>query len=310
MKVLFALLMMGISGFVQGQLPQVCCGRIERLTAFASKQVDARNVDVWLPNKYDPTKKYAVLYMHDGQMLFDATQTWNKLAWEVDETAQKLIDADQVIPFIIVGIWNNGEKRHPEYFPQKPFESLTIAQKQYIAEQLQAKGRIKGTEFQPISDHYLTFMVTELKPYIDSHFSTLPDAAHTAIAGSSMGGLISWYALCEYPKVFGQAACLSTHWPGIFNTTDNPIPAAFRAYLSKKIPKPKKGHRFYFDYGDQTLDALYPDLQKAADVVFTEKGYTEKNYKATFFPGADHSETAWSKRFDQVLLFLFGRKQE
>ena len=77
------------------------------------------------------------------------------------------------------------------------------------------------------SDAYLKFLVTELKPFIDSTFSVATDRSNTFIAGSSMGGLISMYAVCEYPAVFGGAACLSTHWPGIFTAENNPIPEAF-----------------------------------------------------------------------------------
>jgi predicted alpha/beta superfamily hydrolase len=118
-----------------------------------------------------------------------------------------------------------------------------------------------------------------------------------------MGGLISMYAICEYPNVFGGAACLSTHWPGTFKVEGNPIPDAFFNYLSKNLPNPKS-HKLYFDYGDQTLDALYPPLQKKADEVIKSKGYTAKNWITKFFSGENHSEKAWNKRLDIPLLFL------
>ncbi len=91
-------------------------------------------------------------------------------------------------------------------------------------------------------------MVNELKPFIDSNFATLGDQSNTFVAGSSMGGLISLYAVCEYPDVFGGAACLSTHWPGVFNSEHNPIPAAFIRYLESHLPSPVN-HKLYFDYG-------------------------------------------------------------
>ena len=150
---------------------------------------------------------------------------------------------------------------------------------------------------------YLQFLVTEVKPFIDKTFSTKKDQKNTFVAGSSMGGLISMYAICEYPKVFGGAACLSTHWPGTFSSNNNPIPNAFVAYLKKKLPNPKD-HKIYFDYGDQTLDAMYKPLQEKVDVVMKAKGFTNKNWETKFFPGENHSEVAWAKRLDIPLLFL------
>ncbi|QBZ97995.1 alpha/beta hydrolase [Flavobacterium sangjuense] len=281
---------------------KVTSGKIERFPNFKSQYVDARNVDVWLPDGYSPNKKYAVLYMHDGQALYDASTTWNKQAWEVDETAGKLNSEGKVKKFIVVGIWNISEKRHPEYFPQKPYENLTKTQKDTITAQLQKAGRTTAV-FKPYSDLYLKFLVTELKPFIDHNFSTLTDKDNTFIAGSSMGGLISMYAICEYPEVFGAAACISTHWPGVFASENNPIPDAFYAYLRKKLPNPKT-NRIYFDYGDQTLDAMYPPLQQKVDIIMNEKGFTSENWITKFFPGENHSEEAWQKRLHIPLEFL------
>lgn len=277
-------------------------GSLEHYTKFESKYVDARDIDVWLPDGYLPDEKYAVIYMHDGQMLYDATTTWNKQAWEVDEVANTLIVEQKTQKFIVVGIWNNGEKRHSEYFPQKPYESLTQTQRDTISVQLQKAGRSKG-EFKPFSDLYLKFIVTELKPFIDKEFSTKTDAANTFIAGSSMGGLISMYAICEYPEVFGGAACISTHWPGAIPTENNPIPDAFVKYMKAHLPSPDN-HIIYFDCGDQTLDSTYKTLQDKVDVVMKAKGYNSKNWMTRFFPGKEHSENAWHERLDIPLEFL------
>jgi len=135
----------------------------------------------------------------------------------------------------------------------------------------------------------LKFLVTELKPYIDNHFSTLKNRENTVIAGSSMGGLISMYAICEYPEVFGGAACISTHWPGTFSSENNPIPDAFLNYMNSHLPDPKT-HQFYFDYGNKTLDALYPELQKKVDLLMKNKGFTPSTWTTQFFEGKDHSE--------------------
>ena len=164
------------------------------------------------------------------------------------------------------------------------------------------RGKI-DTEFNPISDNYLRFIVEELKPYIDRTYATYTDQKHTFISGSSMGGLISLYAICEYPSVFGGAACLSTHWTGIYQNNDNPIPDAIISYLKKNLPNPKN-HKIYFDYGDKTLDSLYRRWQEKVDVVMKAKGFSTKNWKTQFFAGKDHSEQSWRERFLIPLEFL------
>jgi predicted alpha/beta superfamily hydrolase len=286
---------------LHAQVPSVAAGRIIRHDNFSSSFVPSRNIDVWLPDGYDPSKKYAVLYMHDGQMLFDKTITWNKQAWDVDDVANRLEKAGQVIPFIVVGIWNSGATRRSEYFPQKAFESLTPAEKEDI--RLASTTNNTVANFTANSDNYLRFLVNELKPFIDSTYATLTDRANTFVAGSSMGGLISMYAICEYPDVFGAAACLSTHWTGIFQIENNPVPQAFYDYLISNLPNPEN-HKIYFDFGDQTLDSLYPTLQKQVDIIMTEKGFTNKNWITKFFPGKDHSEKSWAERFNIPLEFV------
>jgi predicted alpha/beta superfamily hydrolase len=286
----------------QAQEMKVSSGKVKRFENFKSQFVDARNIDVWLPDGYSDKEKYSVLYMHDGNMLFDSEITWNKQSWEVDEVAGKLINENKTKKFIVVGIWNNGQKRHVEYFPKKPYENLTQIQKDTITAKLQKSGR-STDRFKPLSDLYLKFLVIELKPFIDKTFSTQVDRENTFIAGSSMGGLISIYAICEYPKVFGGAACISTHWPGIFSVENNPIPDTFVNYLKSNLPNPIT-HKIYFDCGDQTLDALYPQLQQKVDIVMTKKGFTSINWSTKFFPGKDHSEKAWSDRLHIPLLFL------
>ena len=300
---LFTVLLLSIIFFkTNAQIPKCSFGTIKRFENFKSKYVDERFIDVWLPEGYSHTKKYAVLYMHDGNGLYDSTIMWNKQEWGVDETISKLMVKNTIRDVIVVGIWNNGKQRHAEYFPQKPYESLTVAEKDYATQQLKEKGRTTVT-FTPTSNKYLQFLVTELKPFIDSAFSTKKNRKNTFIAGSSMGGLISMYAICEYPKVFGGAACLSTHWPGIFQVNDNPIPLAFIRYMEAHLPNPKK-HTLYFDCGNKTLDALYPPLQAKVDEVLANKGYNATNWLTKFFEGEDHSEKAWAKRLDIPLLFL------
>lgn len=304
-KVVFVILIVFSFIYTNAQEVKVTSGKIQRFENFNSKLIDSRNIDVWLPDGYSNKEKYAVLYMNDGQALYDAETTWNKQAWEVDQTAGKLIADGKTKKFIVVGIWNNGQKRHAEYFPQKPYKSLTQIQKDTINAQLQKAGR-NDNVFKPYSDLYLQFLVTELKPFIDQNFSTKIDQKNTFIAGSSMGGLISMYAICEYPKIFGGAACISTHWPGTFSIANNPIPEAFINYLKMNLPN-SKDHKIYFDYGDQTLDALYKPYQEKADEVMKTKGFSSKNWETKFFPGENHSEEAWAKRLNIPLVFLLNK---
>ena len=287
------------------QETQVSTGKIISFNSFPSKYVAARNVEVWLPAGYSKHKKYAVLYMHDGQMLFDITHNWAHKEWGVDETMGYLINHHLIRNCIVVGIWNSGMHRHDDYFPQKPFDSLTQNQQDTIY-QYKRFNSIAVFSGKIQSDNYLKFMVTELKPFIDSAFSVKTNRDNTFIAGSSMGGLISMYAICEYPNTFGGAACLSTHWPGIFTNENNPIPDAFLKYLSNNLPD-LKHHLLYFDYGTTTLDTLYPEHQKRADAIILGKGYGKNNFMSKVFVGDGHAEEYWAKRLAVPMSFLLKR---
>ncbi|MCS6822297.1 MAG: alpha/beta hydrolase-fold protein [Microscillaceae bacterium] len=283
------------------QIPQVSKGKIERIDSFPSQFVTPRNIDVWLPEGYSAKKKYAVLYMHDGQMLFDANTTWNKQEWGVDETMSQLLESGKIKNTIVVGIWNTGKLRRSEYFPQKAFDLLTENQKDTILNPPSGKLFFEANIQ---SDNYLKFLVQELKPYIDKKYATLKNKNNTFIAGSSMGGLISLYALCEYPDVFGGAACLSTHWIGGFTDKNNPIPQAIMQYLEKKLPNPKN-NKIYFDTGTATIDAFYPPYQKQVDEIMRKKGFQSNvNWITQVFEGEPHNENAWKKRLHIPLTFL------
>ncbi|MCB9326125.1 MAG: alpha/beta hydrolase [Lewinellaceae bacterium] len=285
--------------------PAVSSGKIERIAKFPSRFITARNVDIWLPEGYNPGEKYAVLYMHDGQMLYDSNTTWNKQEWGVDEVLGKLISENAIQQCIVAGIWNSPN-RQMDYFPKRPMEGLTEEEWTILDEELnkERQDTIRANDID--SDNYLKFIVEELKPHIDSVYSTLQDAAHTFIAGSSMGGLISMYAICEYPEIFGGAACLSTHWIGFGDFEHNPVPNAFTNYMNGHLPDPSN-HKIYFDYGTKTLDHYYEPYQIQVDTVMKNKGYTEVNWITKKFPGDDHSEKSWRKRLDIPVVFLLGQ---
>lgn len=266
-------------------------GDLRKHAQFASKYVDPRNVDVWLPVGYEKHKerRFPVIYMHDGQNLFDPKSSYIGVDWGVDETMTRLIKESKIREAIIVGIWNTP-KRVAEYMPQK---ALSLSNTKDL------KGIPLATHDEIISDNYLKFLVTELKPFIDTTYRTLPDRKNTFIMGSSMGGLISAYAMSEYPQVFGGAGCISTHWPAGDGIVIE--------YLKKHLPDART-HKFYFDYGTETLDAQYEPYQQKMDEVMKSAGYREgKNWMTKKFVGAEHSERAWSKRVEVPIMFFLGK---
>ena len=190
--------------------------------------------------------------------------------------------------------------RHQEYYPEKAYHRLSKEKQQQVYGY--RSPRLMG-------DEYLKFIVTELKPYIDQHYSVHTDAAHTAVMGSSMGGLISMYAISEYPDIFGQAACMSTHWPGITWAMSEDVPESFLSYMRDHLPSPKT-HRLYFDLGDQTLDQYYPPLQAAVDQLVQQLGYDETNWLTVYDKGAAHKEDDWKKRLPIAFKFLFGKEKD
>ncbi len=237
--------------------------------------------------------------MHDGQNLFDATTSGYGVAWEVDDTAQRLMDAGEIRPVIIVGVWNTP-KRRLEYFPEKAANYFT-KQDDAILDDFKKHLGANGTY---LADEYLQFLVKELKPKIDAKYRTLGDKPNTLISGSSMGGLISMYAVAEYPEVFGGAGCVSTHWPLLFNNDYMSLSNSVRNYMIDKFPV-AGDHRMYFDFGTATLDQYYEVHQLKVDNIMRAKGYVEeKDWVTKKFPGAEHNEPAWQKRMDVVLRFL------
>jgi predicted alpha/beta superfamily hydrolase len=267
----------------------VGAGRIEKHPAFPSKFVAAREIDVWLPPGYDADQaaRYPVIYMHDGQNVFEAGTSFGGSSWEVGHAVERLISAGKIRGAIIVGVWNTGKGRFEEYLPQKAVSGADVTH---------YAGKAKVSAANLRSDAYLKFLVEEVKPFVDRSYRTESGAAHTFIMGSSMGGLISAYALAEYPLVFGGAGCVSTHWPaGDGRVID---------YLAQHLPKPG-AHKFYFDHGTTTLDAQYEPYQVRMDAVMKAAGYTTgRDWITRKFEGAEHSEKSWRERVEVPLQFL------
>lgn len=262
-----------------------------------------RIIDVWLPEGYSAKNKYCVIYAQDGRNLFDAAQMFNHQEWRLDEITDSLMSGGLMRKTIIVGI-HCTRKRFMEYLPQKAARYLSDQEK------IELKETIDGC----LGDSYLRFIVEELKPFIDSHYSVYKDRESTCIIGSSMGGLISLYAICEYPDVFGAAACISTHWPGLMPNAKDPAyiaregyyPKAMCKYMAEKLPSPAN-HKIYFDHGDKTLDAGYSLYQKAADSTMVAAGYTSVNWMTRVYPGDAHVEKSWASRVHVPLAFMLGK---
>jgi predicted alpha/beta superfamily hydrolase len=251
--------------------------------------VAPRRIDVWLPPGYetDADRRYPVLYMHDGQNLFDPKTSYGGVDWGVDEAMTRLIAAGAVRPAIVVGIWNSPQ-RFAEYMPQK---AVTRDQ---VSTGVDAFPPIARDTL--LGDAYLRYLVEEVKPTIDREFRTRPGREDTFVMGSSMGALISLYAIAEYPQVFGGAAAVSTHWPA----GDGVVVDWFGAHL----PDPRT-HRLYFDHGTATLDAGYAPYQQRMDALLRTHGWQEgAHWTSHVYPGAEHNEQAWRSRVEVPLRFL------
>lgn len=264
-------------------------GTIHRHAHVHSRYVEPRHVDVWLPPGYynTPSQHYPVIYMHDGQNLFDPALSYAGVDWGIDTTITQLMQHEQLPGLIVVGIWNSPERLR-EYMPARmlfaPHHRMQLSQfvRQYGGP--------------PLSQHYLAFLVTELKPLIDATYRTRPDQRHTFVMGSSMGGLISLDAITEYPHIFGGAGCVSIHWPiGRHELVE---------YFGAVLPHPAD-HKLYFDYGTEGVDSTYEPFQHHMDALLLRAGYQpDHDWMTCRYDGADHNEAAWRERVHVPLRFL------
>ena len=247
-------------------------GDYEVLPQFHSKYLEHdRDVIVWLPPGYEnhPTRRYPVLYMHDGRQVFDpTTSTWGK-SWQVDELAQEMILSGELEPFIVVAM-DCSDARAAEYAPG-------------------AKG-----------DDYLRFILTEMKPLVDERWRTDPE--RSAVAGASMGGLISFYAAWKHPEVFEGAACLSSAFIRHFG---GPM---FRMVEAAQGELPET--RLFLSCGGAPgLEAeLLEGTLKMADLL-KQTGFPESAMSVRVESHAEHNEEAWARMTPHWLRFLYGRSQ-
>ena len=243
-----------------------------------------RHVEIWLPPGYDddPERHYRVIYMHDGQNLFDPRIANTGIDWGVDEAMMRGIQDGLFEPAIVIGVWST-EQRGPEYSPWHD-----------------------GQE-------YAKFLIYELMPRINAEFRTLTGPENTFAMGSSMGGLLSFYLVKENPAAFGACGCVSAHFPlseAVFtsNVGDDKTP-----YVVKDIAggdTVPAGARFFFDFGTETLDAAYgPTHAVVRDWLLQQGLVEEQDFRIRQYAGAAHSETAWRARLIDQLSWLLGHEQ-
>ncbi|HZH15130.1 MAG TPA: alpha/beta hydrolase-fold protein [Archangium sp.] len=259
-------------------------GTVEYLRDVTPKDttLKKRDVIIWLPagyDKADTSRRYPVLYMHDGQNLMNAATAAFSVEWNVDETATALIATKAVEPLIIVGIYNTAE-RIPEY-THVPYSTY-------------GGGR---------ADDYGRFLVEELKPLIDSTYNTKPEAEYTGLAGSSLGGLVSMYLGMKYPETFSRLGVVS---PSVW-WADKDIVAKVNA-LPAKQPL-----RIWLDIGTEEAGSSTDDVETVADTValrdaLVNKGWVlDNDLKYLEDEGGKHNEASWSARFGSILQYLFPR---
>jgi len=249
-----------------------------------------RHVEVWLPPGYDEatSTRYPVLYMHDGQNLFDPRIANTGVDWGVDEAVVRLVERGVIPPIIVVGAWSTAE-RTPEY---------------------SAWHR---------APDYARFLIEELMPRINREFRTLTGPEHTAVMGSSMGGLLSFYLVTHFPDVFGACGCVSTHLPiseAVFaemfpalatsvGTPTDTTPYILRDIATGRTVPPNT--RYWFDYGTLGLDSAYAPTHAAVRAWLLDQGLAEgRDFVVRRYDGATHNEASWRARLDDPLTFLFG----
>jgi len=254
---------------------------------------NSRTLRVLLPKDYDApsnrTRRYGVLYLNDGQNLFDAaTSTFNRDEWRVDETVERLTAAGSLPPLIVVGIDHAGRRaRAHEYLPYPD-------------------AFLEPPDPHPAGDRYPAFLVDEVLPFIDAHFRTIPDAAHRGIGGSSYGALASVFAVVARPGVFGRLLLES---PSLYVADARIIEDVKRA---RALPERVSLGVGTNELGAATCDPGADAGEAGRDVkrlaaVLVAHGLSEHAVHVTVEPCARHEESAWATRLPEALRFLYSR---
>ncbi|MBD3729608.1 MAG: hypothetical protein IE933_07875 [Sphingomonadales bacterium] len=300
-RALTALLALALAACAAVPAPPSPARQVEWTEAAAG--LPEQHVTVWLPPGYDSerSRRYPVLYMWDGQNLFDPAQTHYGKAWMVQDVLGGMVAAGSAEPHIVVGIWSPpGLDRYRVYLAKPLYDALDGEMKQDM-------DRMAGG---PIaSDAMLAWTADTLKPRIDREYRTRTSPADTTIAGSSMGGLMACYAIVERPDVFGRAGCVSAHFaladPELAARHAPEIERAWADYLSRKLGQPR-GRKIWLDHGTATLDGWYGPWQDAIAADFAAQGWQEgRDFAARTYPGAEHDENFWRARMPEMLGWLW-----
>jgi len=256
-------------------------GNIKRHRAFPSRILgNRRDILVYLPRGYRRflRLRYPVLYLNDGQNVFDAVSSFAGVEWGVDETAERLIRAKLIEPLIIVAVANMGEDRIHEYAPTSGV----------IDAKAKRKKRSKG-----LARQYGQFLIEELKPYIDQKYRTKPGPEFTTLGGSSLGGLVTLAIGMLYPQIFRRLMVMS---PSIW--WDN-----FAIYRLVDSISEKPPLKIWLDTG--TAEPGWEQTRELCNRLI-EKGWKlHKDLEYMEAQGANHSEAAWAMRVEPALRFLF-----
>ncbi len=257
-------------------------GTIQRLGRIASVHVAPREVQVWLPPGYgaDPARRHPVLYLHDGQNMFDALAAGAE--WGVDETAQRLVAAGAIEPPLIVAV-ASGPDRMRDYTPTAMPDIRTPPG---------AVAPMVGGG----AAAYARFLVEELKPLIDTRYRTRPEAAHTALGGSSLGGLVSLWLALQHPQVFGAALVVS---PSLW--WDDALPLRqVQALDWRHARRP----RLWLDVGHREGVQAVADTRRLRDALLRQ-GWAGADLAYHEAPEGDHDEASWAARVGPMLRFLY-----
>ncbi|HZD31069.1 MAG TPA: alpha/beta hydrolase-fold protein [Candidatus Angelobacter sp.] len=264
----------------QSHSPASLPSRLHKHTQFASALVDEKHdFIVYVPQAFrdDPSRFFPVLFLHDGQNLFDPETSFIKgNYWRVGETADAMIASGEVEPLVIVGIYNAGVKRINEYTPSED-------------------RRLGGGQ----ADAYGQMLVEELKPFVAHHYRTLAGSGNCGMGGSSLGGLVTLYLGMQYPDVFGKLAVLS---PSVW-WRDRVI----LRYV-EELRQPT-GQKIWLDIGTNEGKRALPDA-RALKRTLIKKGWRQgKDLEYREIEGAQHTEYAWAERVGPLLKFLFPRRR-
>ncbi len=254
-------------------------GSIRVHTAFPSRIVAPRDVQVYLPPGYEREKsrRYPVLYLHDGQNVFDAASMG--MEWQVDETAEALTRAGRIEPLIVVAVANT-DARVDEYTP------TTVEWKEPDGTVRKGGGK---------ANVYGRFLIDELKPFIDRTYRTRREPASTALGGASLGALVSLWLALEHPQVFGNVLAVS---PAI-RWDDSVI-------LKKVAGSPRRAPiRVWVDIGTLEGEGAVSGARRLRDALARRGWKTGKDLQYLEQEGGQHDEISWASRVEQMLSFLY-----